>query len=153
MMTLIGTLIEEMRLAVLEIWQSLGFEGSSGTAAAVVPALVLGIALNVAALSVVDRVRAGGHAGCQKAGLRSVAQTEFVMVRAVVTSTLKKICEGQRGLCAARQWLLDWQAGGARSEISYGWRARVSAKGVALSIAVELPERLSPCSRAMESMA
>jgi hypothetical protein len=147
------TLIEEMRLAVLQIWQSLGFEGSSMTAAAVVPALVLGIALNVAALSVVDRMRADGHAGCQKAGLRSVAQTEFVMVRAVVTSTLKKIYEGQRGLCTARQWLLDWQGRGTRSEMSCGWSAHVGAKGVALSIAVEVPRGFGRCSRTAASMA
>ena len=148
------TLIEEMRATVLQIWQSLGFEGSSRTAAAVVPALVLGIALNVVALNVVNGKRSSSHASCQKAGLRSVVQAEFVMVRAAATVTLAKICEGQRRLCSAKQWVQDRQADAARfrSEASCGWVAKVNAKGVALRIRMELPE-LGHCRQAAESVA
>lgn len=143
------TLIEEMRLAVLQIWQSLGFEGSSRTAAAVVPALVLGIALNVVALGVVDSVRTGGHARCQKTGLRSVARSEFVVVRAMVASAKKKICEGQRGLCAARQRLLIWRTGATRyrNEMVCRWSTHVSRKSVARSVAMKLPKGFGHCSR------
>ncbi len=62
------TLIEELRLAVLELWQTLGLERSSRTAAAVVPALVVGIVLNVIALNIacglhlrITSAKDGGH--------------------------------------------------------------------------------------------
>lgn len=149
------TLIEEMRLAVLQIWQSLGFEGSSRTAAAVVPALVLGIALNVVALGVVNSVGTGGHAGCPRTRLTSVARTEVKMVRALVTSTLKTICEGQRRICSARQWVLERQAGVARyrSEMSCRWSSRIHSKGMALSIRMERPEGSGHWSRGVERVA
>lgn len=148
------TLIEEMRAAVLELWQALGFEGSSRTAAAVVPALVLGIALNVVALNVVNGAGSGSHASCRKVGLRNVVQTEFVMVRAAATATLAKLCEGQRRLCSAKQWVQDRQADAARfrSEASCGWVAQVNAKGVALRIRMELPE-LGHCRQTAENVA
>lgn len=148
------TLIEEMRATVLEIWQSLGFEGSSRTAAAVVPALVLGIALNMVALNVVNGASSGGHASCQKAGLRSVVQAEFVMVRVAASATLAKLCEGQRRLWSAKQWVQDRQADAARirSEASCGWVAQVNAKGVALRIRMALPE-LGHCRQTAENMA
>jgi hypothetical protein len=149
------TLMEEMRVAVLQIWQSLGFERSSRTAAAVIPALVLGITLNVAALGVVDKVLTGGHATCQRSGLRSVARSEVMMVRAAVASTLKKICEQQPELCSVRQWMLDRQddAMRYRSETSYGWSARVSSKGVAISIVLVLPEKPDRCRRSVQDLA
>ena len=147
------TLIEEMRAAVLQIWQSLGLERSSRTAAAVVPALVLGIALNVVALHVVNGAQSR-HASCQKTGLKSVVRAEFVMVRAAAGATLEKICEGQRRLCSAKQWVLDRQADAARfrSQASCGWDAEMNTKGVALRIRMELP-KLGHCGQAAENVA
>ena len=148
-------LIEEMRTAVLELWQSLGFEKSSRTAAAVVPALVLGIALNFVALHVVRRVHAGDHVRCAKAGLQNAVQGELGMVRATATSTIKKICEGQRELCMVGQWVMNRGADVARyrSETHYNWMAQVSTKGVAVRITLVLPEKAGPCRRGVQNLA
>jgi hypothetical protein len=90
-------LIEEMRLFLR---QMCGAIGMSGTAANVVPVVVLGIALNVAALGLVASVRSEKRPVCQTITLRTAAQTEWKIVRTVV-STMKTIGRGQRRLCAA----------------------------------------------------
>jgi hypothetical protein len=90
-------LIEDMRLFLR---QMCGAIGMSGTAANVVPVVVLGIALNVAALGLVASVRTGKQPVCQRTTLRAAAQTEWKVVRTVV-STMKAIGQAQRRLCAA----------------------------------------------------
>ena len=90
-------LMEEMRLFLR---QMCGAIGMSGTAANVVPVVVLGIALNVAALGLVASVRSERRPVCQRVTLRTAAQTEWKIVRTVV-STMKTIGRGQRKLCAA----------------------------------------------------
>jgi hypothetical protein len=143
------TLMEELRLLVLQVWQSLGFERSSKTAAAVVPALIVGIVLNVVALGVMNGVRRNGRESCQKVGISHVAQSEVKIVQTVVIATLKGIDEGQRHFCRARQWMLDRHAQVMeyRSETRCAWMAHVSSKGIALRIRMELPDRSSQCHR------
>jgi hypothetical protein len=100
------TLIEDMRLF---LQQMCGAIGMSGTAMNVVPVVVLGVALNVAALSLVENVRPEGEQTCQKATLPAAAQTELKVMRTVVTSTLKTISRGQQGWCVARSWVSSFQ--------------------------------------------
>jgi hypothetical protein len=100
------TLIEDMRLF---LQQMCGAIGMSGTAMNVVPVVVLGVALNVTALSLVESVRPEGQPTCQKATLPAAAQTELKVMRTVVTSTLKTISRGQRGWCVARSWVSSFQ--------------------------------------------
>jgi hypothetical protein len=148
-------LIEEMRTAVLELWLSLGFERSSRSAAAVVPALVLGITLNVVALHVARRVHPGAHLNCAKTGLRTAVQDGMGKVRATAASTMKKICDGQRELCMVGQWVVDRGADAARyrRETHCDWAAQVSTKGVALRIHLVLPGTAGHCRRSVQYLA
>jgi hypothetical protein len=100
------TLIEDMRLFLQQICGAIGM---SGTAMNVVPVVVLGVVLNVVALSLVESVRPEGQPACQKVTLPAAAQTELKVMRTVVTSTLKTISNGQRRWCVARNWVADLQ--------------------------------------------
>jgi hypothetical protein len=94
-------LMEDMRLFLR---QMCGAVGMSGTAANVVPVVLLGIALNVAALGLVASVRTARQPACQRTTLQAAAQTEWKVVRTVV-STVKAIGQAQRRLCAASDWV------------------------------------------------
>ena len=100
------TLLEDFRLALRQICQALGM---SGTAATVVPLVVLGVALNIAALSAVEYVRNERHPGHGHTALRCAATTEMKVVRTVLTSTLKKFGADQRRWCLTQQWMKDRQ--------------------------------------------
>jgi len=94
------TLMEELRLAVQEILQSIGLGGSAGTAATVVPVLMLGIALNVIALGIVDRV----HPIKEKARVVGAARAEFMHVQSLTVCVLRQIEGRKKGLCSAKVW-------------------------------------------------
>jgi hypothetical protein len=98
------TLLEDVR----QICRALGLSGSM---ASVVPLVLLGVALNIAALSTTAHLRGERHCGREhrKTALRSAARTELMVMRAVLVSTLKKIGDGDRGWCMARQWVEDRQ--------------------------------------------
>jgi hypothetical protein len=100
------TLIEDMRLF---LQQMCGAFGMSGTAMNVVPLVVLGVALNVAALTLVESAGTERRPTCQKTTLQDAAQTELKVMRTVVASTLKTIGKGQRGWCGARSWVSNLQ--------------------------------------------
>jgi hypothetical protein len=100
------TLIEDMRLF---LQQMCGAIGMSGTAMNVVPVVVLGVVLNIAAIGLVESVRTDERPACQKTTLRGAAQTELKVMRTVVTSTLKTISKGQRRGCVARSWVSSFQ--------------------------------------------
>jgi hypothetical protein len=100
------TLIEDMRLFLQQMCGALGM---SGTAMNVVPVVVLGVALNVAALGLVESVRTDERPTCQKTTLQAGAQTELKVMRTVVVSTLKTISKGQRRWCVARSWVSSLQ--------------------------------------------
>jgi hypothetical protein len=100
------TLIEDMKLF---LQQMCGAMGMSGTAMNVVPVVVLGVVLNVAAIGLVESVRTNERPTCQKMTLQAGAQTELKVMRTVVTSTLKTISKGQRRWCVARSWVADLQ--------------------------------------------
>ena len=94
------TLLEDLRVELRQMCRAIGL---SGTAATVIPLVVLGIALNVVALSAVGSVRMGHHTVCRKPALRSAAQTELKVVRTLLVSTLRTFGDGQRRWCSARQ--------------------------------------------------
>jgi hypothetical protein len=119
------TLFEDVRLGLREICQTFGL---SGTAATVIPLVVLGAALNIAALSAVRSVHHERRSACGHAVLRSAAQTEIKVVRAMVTSTLKKIGDGQRRWCLTQQRMRDRQTEmtGYHVEVGFVWTTPVS---------------------------
>ncbi|MBB5318838.1 hypothetical protein [Tunturibacter empetritectus] len=94
-------LIEDMRLFLRQMCEAIGM---SGTTANVVPVVLLGIALNVVALGLVASVRTERQPACQRTTLRAAAQTEWKVVRTVV-STVKAIGLAQRRVCAASEWV------------------------------------------------
>ncbi len=97
------TTLEDLRAELRQMCRAIGL---SGTAASVVPLVVLGVALNVVALSAVGSVRMEHRTNCQRPALRSAAQAEFKVVRTLVT-TLKRFGDGQRKWCSARQQQTD----------------------------------------------
>jgi hypothetical protein len=89
----VTTLIEELRIAVRGIWQSIGLSESANTAATVVPVLVVGIALNLIVLHAVDRI----HPIKEKTRVVEMARTELKFVQTVTTSVLGQIEGHERG--------------------------------------------------------
>jgi hypothetical protein len=100
------TLIEEMKLF---LQQMCGAIGMSGTAMNVVPVVVLGVALNIAALSLVENARTAGQPTCKRATLQNAAKTELKVMRTVFVSTMKTRNKSQRSLCVARGWVTGIQ--------------------------------------------
>jgi hypothetical protein len=111
------TLFEDLRLALRQICQAIGM---SGTAATVVPVVVLGVALNIAALSATKYMRNERHPRHGHTALRCAAQTEMKVVRTVLVSTLKKVGNSQRRWCLARQWVRDRQTEITRYRVEIG---------------------------------
>ena len=127
------TLFEDLRQALREIC---GAMGMSGVAATVVPLVVLGVGLNIAALNAVESMRNERHPDCGHAALRSATRTELKVMRAVVVSTLKKIGDGQRRWCSAQGWMSDRQTGstGYDIEVGFVWTAPSSNEGCDVTI-------------------
>jgi hypothetical protein len=88
-------LIEDMRLAIRSLWRSMGFEATADTAASVVPVVLLGIALNVMALRVVDSVRPIKG----KQHVARFVRGEMKVVQTAVVGALRQIEESRRTLC------------------------------------------------------
>lgn len=122
------TLFEDLRQALREICRAMGM---SGMAATVVPLVVLGVGLNIAALYAVESMRNERHPDCGHMALRSATRTELKVMRAVVVSTLKKIGDGQRRWCSAQEWMSDRQTGstGYDIEVGFVWAAPSSSEG------------------------
>jgi hypothetical protein len=126
------TLFEDLRQALREICRAMGM---SGVAATVVPLVVLGVGLNIAALNAVESMRNERHSDCGHAALRSATRTELKVMRAVVVSTLKKIGDGQRR-CSAQGWMSDRETGntGYDIEVGFAWTAPSSHEGCDVTI-------------------
>jgi hypothetical protein len=114
------TLLEDLRLALSQICRATGL---SGTGLTVVPLVVLGIAMNVAALSIAESLRSDRHSRHEHAGLRSAALTELKVVRTVLGSTVKKIGDSQRRWCPARHRVTDQQKKSTHIEVGFVWSA------------------------------
>jgi hypothetical protein len=110
--------LEDLRLALRQICRAMGL---SGNAATVVSLIVLGVILNVVALRAVQYVGIGRHHRQEKTALGSATHTELKVVRTVVVSTLKKkIGDGGRRWCLARQRIMGQQTKGTRQHNEVG---------------------------------
>jgi hypothetical protein len=107
-------MLEDLRLALRQICRAIGLPGDAAT---VVSLVVLGVALNLAALRAVEYAGIGGHTCHDRTALKSAAQTELKVMRTVVASTLKRIGDGGRRLCLARQRMIGKQT--TRTEHHY----------------------------------
>ena len=110
-------MLEDLRLALRQICQAIGLPGNAAT---VVSLIVLGVALNLIALRAVEYAGIGGHTCHDRTALESAAQTELKVMRTVVVSTLKKIGDGGRRLCLARQWMMGKQTNGTGYDVEVG---------------------------------
>lgn len=100
------TMLEDVRLALRQIFRSLGLPGDVATA---VSLIVLGVALNVVALRAVQYAGIGRHVKHEQTTLRCAARTELKVMRTAVVSTLRKIGDSGWRRCVAQQRLMDPQ--------------------------------------------
>lgn len=130
------TLFEDLRLTLQQIFGSIGL---SRTATTVVPLIVLGLALNVAALSVTESMRHVRHPAHRqvRTAWRSAARTEMKMMKAVVISTLKKMGTNQKRLCQVQQWMVArrTQVTGYNIKVGVLWAAPGGQEGCDVTIA------------------
>jgi hypothetical protein len=128
------TMLDDLRMALRQICGALGL---SGTAATVVPLVVLGVALNVAALSAMEYMRSERHPRHGQTALQSAARTELRVVRTVLTSTLKKISAGKRRWCLAQQWVMDRKTEVKEYDLEVGfvWAAPSRSEGCDVTVA------------------
>jgi hypothetical protein len=110
----VTTLIEELRIAVRGIWQSIGFGASANTAATVVPVLVVGIALNLIVLHAVDRI----HPIKEKTRVVDMARAELKVVQTVTASMLRQIEGHERGRSLTEPWAPNQRAETAHCHIA-----------------------------------
>lgn len=111
-------MLEDLRLALRQICRAMGLPGNAAT---VVSLIVLGIVLNITAIRAVQYVGIGRHGCHQRTALGSATQTELKVVRTVVVSTLKKkIGDGGRRWCLARQRMMGQQTKGTRNHYDVG---------------------------------
>ena len=124
------TQFEDLRLALRQICRAIGL---SGTAATVVPLVVLGVALNIAALSAMEYMRNERHP-CKvhnRTELRSAARTELKVMRTVLHSTLKKIGDRQLRGCVTQQRVMDrkTEITSYHIEVGFMWAAPSAGEG------------------------
>jgi hypothetical protein len=128
------TLFEDLRLALRQICAAIGL---SGTAATVVPLIVLGVAMNMAALSAMEFMRNEKHPKNGPIALRDAVRTEVKVMRTVLTSTIKKISDNKRRWCVAQQWVMDrkTEVTGYQLEIGFAWATSGSNEGCGVTVA------------------
>jgi len=127
------TLLEDLGLALRQICRAVGL---SGTALTVIPLVVLGIAMNMVALSAIDYVRSERHSDCKATALKSATKTELKVMRTVLVSTLKKVSDGQRKWCVARQWMMDRQTKDEGYHIEAGLKRSPPASGAGCDVEI-----------------
>lgn len=120
------TLLEDLGLALRQICRAVGL---SGTALTVIPLVVLGVAMNMGALSVMRYVRNERHSDCKATALKSATQTELKVVRTVLVSTLKKVSGGQRKWRVAEQWMMNRQTKDKRYRLEVGYVGSAPSNG------------------------
>jgi len=124
-------LLEDLRLALRQICRPFGL---SGTALTEIPLIVLGVALNLAALGVMKSMRTERHLNrCHTKTLGSAARTELKVMRTVLVSTLKKIGDSQKKWCLTQRWMTDrgTEGQGYQTEV---WTAQSSGGGCDVEI-------------------
>ena len=100
------TLMEDLTLAIQELCLAMGL---SGTAARILPVVLLGRVMNIVALSALDSLRTNRYHSCQQPALTHIAKAELEFVRIAVASSVKNIGKTRRYLCSTKQWLMNMQ--------------------------------------------
>ena len=126
-------MLEDLRLALRQICQAIGLPGDAAT---VVSLIVLGVVLNLTALRAVEYVGIGGHACHDRTALESAAQTELKVMRTVAVSALKKLGDGGRRLCLARQWMMGQQTKGTGYHMEVGCNGAAPTSGEGCDVMV-----------------
>jgi hypothetical protein len=126
-------MLEDLRLALRQICQAIGLPGNAAT---VVSLIVLGVALNLIALRAVEYVGIGGHTCHERTALQSAAQTELKVMRTVAVSALKKLGDGGRRLCLARQWMMGKQTKGTGQHMDAGCHLAAPTSGEGCDVMV-----------------
>jgi hypothetical protein len=119
-------MLEDLRLALRQLCQAIGIPGNAAT---VVSLVVLGVALNLIALRAVEYAGIGGRTYHHRTALQGAAQTELKVVRTVARSALKKLGDGGRRLCLARQWMVGQQTKDAEHRMEVRGDLAVPAGG------------------------
>ena len=119
-------MLEDLRLALRQICQAIGIQGNAAT---VVSLVVLGVALNLIALRAVEYAGIGRHTCHDRTVLQGAAQTELKVVLTVARSALKKLGDGGRRLCLARQWMVGQQTKDAEHRMEVRGDLAVPAGG------------------------
>ena len=127
------TLLEDLGLALRQVCRAVGL---SGTALTVIPLVVLGVAMNMGALSVMRYMRNERHSDCRQTALKSATQTELKVMRTVLVSTLKKVSGGQRKWCVAQQWMMDRQTKDEGYRIEAGLMLSPPASGAGCDVEI-----------------
>jgi hypothetical protein len=127
------TLFEDLRLTLRQICAAMGL---SGTAATIIPLIVIGVSLNAIALSATVGTRISKRVDRHTAALRCAAQTELKIARGVLSSTIKKMSAGQRRWCVAQEWVKDLKTEVAdyRVAVDLSWAAPSHDKGCDVTI-------------------
>ena len=135
-------MLEDLRLALRQICQAMGLPGDAAT---VVSLIVLGVALNLTALRAVEYVGIGGHTCRDRTVLQSAAQTELKVMRTVAVSALKKLGDGGRRLCLARQLMMGQQTKGTgyHMEVGCDWAAPANGKGCDVMVVSRSSRRMA----------
>jgi hypothetical protein len=110
------TLLEDLGLALRQMCRSMGL---SSTASMVVSVVVLGVSLNLVALSVVRNVRHSERHQVRTA-LWTAAHNEAKCAKAVWISSLKKIGARQRRWCIMQQKMVDRKPESTEYDIKVG---------------------------------
>jgi hypothetical protein len=100
------TLLEDIRLALRQICRTIGLDE---TAATVIPLVILGLALNIVALSAAEFLRIGGRTNHSHNALHDATRTEMKAIRIVVHSTIKKINDRRLRWHQTREWVKNKQ--------------------------------------------
>jgi hypothetical protein len=126
------TLLEDIRLALRQICRAIGMDE---TAATVIPLVVLGLALNIAALSAVEFLRIGGKTSHTHNALQNATRTEIKAIRIVMHSTIKKVNDRKQRLCQPRQWVKNQEKQVNRHfEVGIVWADPVPGEGCDLKL-------------------
>jgi hypothetical protein len=127
------TLLEDLGLVLRQICRAIGL---SGTALTVIPLVVLGVALNMGALSAMEYMQNERHSDCKATALKSATQTELKVVRTVLVSTLRKVSFNQRKWCVSGQQMMNPQTKDEGYHIQAGFVRTTPARSAGCDVEI-----------------
>jgi hypothetical protein len=127
------TLLEDITFALRRVCRAIGMDETAST---VIPLVVLGLALNAAALGAAEFLQIGGKTSHTHAALRNAARTEMKAIRIVLHSTIKKVNDRKQQSCQPRQWVKKQQKhlNQYHPEVGAVWTAPAPREGCDLKL-------------------